>query len=138
MGALEGHSIYTHFPELASWFVVLAFITWSGAIASLARDLVLAGTLFTLAIGSTIACCLFAYGEEGVHNGIKAAAYFWILSAMLAYWRVTAFLIEEAYGAESRMAKFFPIWRLPIERKQPLLQPGLGEPGVKRGMRGVI
>lgn len=117
---------------------MLSFITWSGAIASLARDLVLAATLCTLATGSTIACCLFAYGETGVRNGIKAAAYFWIISAILAYWRVTAYLIEEAYGPDSRMAKFFPIFRLPIERRAPMVVPGLSEPGVKRGMPGVI
>lgn len=29
-GTLPAHSIYEHFPELASWFVVLSFFTWSG------------------------------------------------------------------------------------------------------------
>lgn len=59
-GALDPHSLHTHFPELASWFVVLTVFTWSGALASTARDAVLMACLFSLAIGSTIACCLFA------------------------------------------------------------------------------
>lgn len=138
VGALPPHSIYVHFPELAAWFIVLSFTTWSGAIAAIARDLILAGTLFCLAIGSTIACCLFAFGEPGVRFGMKAAAYFCIFSAILAWWRVTVYLIEEAFGPKSRVAKFFPVFRLPVEKKAPLIVPGLGEPGLKRGMPGVV
>lgn len=96
-GAIPPHSIDTHFPELASWFVVLTAFTWSGALAATARDVVLCICLFSLAIGSTIACCLFAY-EPGTKAGIKAAAYFWMLSSLAAWWRVTVYLIEEAYG----------------------------------------
>lgn len=29
-GAIQPHSIYEHFPELAAWFVVLTAFTWSG------------------------------------------------------------------------------------------------------------
>ena len=140
--------------------MVLSFFTWSAvssppcgrwtaicspvsspncvnqAIASSARDVILCGVLTTLAIGSTIACCLFSYGG-GVNAGIKVAAYFWIISAILAWWRVTVYLMEEAYG-KGPLIKYFPVFRTPQERRQPLLVPGLGEPGVKRGMPGVI
>ncbi|KAL4993154.1 GPR1/FUN34/yaaH family-domain-containing protein [Aspergillus recurvatus] len=135
-GALPPHPIDEHFPELASWFIVLAFFTWSAAIASSARDLVLCAVLTCLAIGSTIACCLFAYGT-GVGTGMKAAAYFWIISSILAWWRVTVYLIEEAYG-QHPLLKYFPIFRTRIEGRRPLLAPGFGEPGVKRGMPGLI
>lgn len=133
-GAVPPHSIYTHFPELASWFVVLAVFTWSGALAATARDLVLSICLFSLAIGSTIACSLFAFNPEGTRAGIKAAAYFWMLSSLAAWWRVTVYLMEEAYGADSKVTKLFPIVRLPHEKKAPIVIPGLGEPGVKRGV----
>lgn len=66
---------------------------------------------------------------------MKAAAYFWIVSAILGWWRVTAYLLEEAYGEKA--VKFWPIFRLPIEKKRPLMAPGMGEPGVKRGMPGL-
>lgn len=69
---------------------------------------------------------------------MKAAAYFWILSSILAWWRVTVYLIEEAYGPDSAVRKVFPIFRTPAERSRPLLVPGLGEPGVKRGMPGTM
>lgn len=132
-GAIPPHSIDTHFPQLASWFVVLTFITWSGALAATARDLILCITLFSLAIGSTIACCLFAYGT-GVKAGIKAAAYFWIISSLAAWWRVTVYMLEEAYGPNHVITKFFPIFRTPQEKKSPYVIYGLGEPGVKRGV----
>ena len=130
---IPAHSIDTHFPELASWFVVLTFMTWSGALAATARDVVLSVCLFSLAIGSTIACCLFAYGD-GVQAGIKAAAYFWIISALAAWWRVTVYTLEEAYGPNHPITKFFPIFRTPHEKQSPCVIYGLGEPGVKRGV----
>lgn len=121
--------------------------TWSSAFAATARDLVLTGCLFSLAIGSTIACALFAYnggssmvsgsgdGETGgVTKAIKAASYFWMLAALLAWWRVTVYLVEEAYGGNHTISKFFPIGRTPHEKGQPYVIPGLGEPGVKRGV----
>lgn len=109
----------------------------SQAIAATARDVILATLLFSLAIGTTIACCLFAYGN-GVSVGITVAAYFWMLAALLAWWRVAVYLIEEAYGPKSGIAKFFPVFRTSTEKSAPMVVPGLGEPGVKRGMPGVI
>jgi hypothetical protein len=92
--------------------------------------------LSTLAIGSTIACCVFAYGS-GVRAGMKAAAYFWIISSILAWWRVTVYLVEEAFGPDTAVVRFFPIFRTKTEQRRPLLAPGYGEPGVKRGMPGL-
>lgn len=107
------------------------------AIASLGPDLILAGLPFSLAIGTTIACCLFST-DLGLHAGMKIAAYFWMLSALLAWWRVTVYLIEEVYGPNSVVTKFFPIFRTPLEKRAPLVMPGLGEPGVKRGVPKMV
>jgi uncharacterized protein len=133
---LPAHSIYTTFPELASWFVVLTAFTWGGAIAATARDLVLTGCLAALAIGSTIACCLFA-GQAGtsspsVRAGIKAASYFWMLSALLAWWRVIVYLLEEAYGG--KVMSFFPVFRTSRERNASFVIPGLGKCGMEWNM----
>jgi uncharacterized protein len=126
-GVLPAHSIYTTFPELASWFVVLTGFTWGGAAAATARDLVLSGCLTSLAIGSTIACCLFAgNGEsESLRSGIKAAAYFWMLSALLAWWRVIVYLLEEAYGR--KVMSYFPVFRTAREKNAAHIIPGLGK-----------
>jgi hypothetical protein len=54
-------------------------------------------------------------------------------------WRVTVYLQEEAWGAKSPVVKkIFPVFRFPTEKRSPLVVPGLGEPGVNRGMPGVI
>ncbi len=133
-GAVPSHSIYTHYPELAAWFVVLTVFTWSAAIAATARDAVLCACLFSLAVGSTVACCLFAFNPAGTRDGIKAAAYFWMFSALCAWWRVTVYMVEEAYGPDHFITRFFPIVRLPQEKRAPILIRGLGEPGVGRGV----
>lgn len=150
-GADPPHSVHTHFPELAAWFVVLTVFTWSCAIAATARDGILMACLFSLAIGSTIACALFAYNGgtstmsgsgDGLHGGvtmaIKAASYFWMFSSLCAWWRVTVYLIEEAYGANHPVTKMFPIFRTPMEKNAPFIIPGIGEPGVKRGVPKVM
>jgi hypothetical protein len=43
VGAVPSHSIYTHWPELASWFVCLAVFTWAG-VSEAASAAVEAGT----------------------------------------------------------------------------------------------
>lgn len=57
-----------------------------------------------------------------------------MLSSLFAWWRVTVYLIEEAYGSNHVLARVFPIGRVPMERRAPFVIPGLGEPGVKRGV----
>ena len=47
---------------------------------------------------------------------------------------MTAYLVEEAFGADHAILKFFPIFRTSMELRQPTLMPGFGEPGVKRGV----
>lgn len=141
---------YIHISSNSKLDMYCSVFTWSGALAATARDLVLSVCLFALAIGSTIACCMFAYngmpytmsdssasGDSlmgGVAKGMKTANYFWMLSALCAWWRVTVYLVEEAYGPDHTITVFFSIERTPMERKSPLVIPGLGEPGVKRGV----
>lgn len=61
---------------------------------------------------------------------MKAAAYFCIFSAILAWWCVTVYLVEEAYG-QGTILMFFPIFRTSIEKRKPLIVARLGETGVK-------
>ena len=118
--------------------------TWSAAIASTARDAVLMICLFSLAVGTTLACGLFGYNnsDDGTSGGvtvtIKAAAYFWLLSALSAWWRVTVYLIEEAYGPHHWITRAFPILRTEHEKRRPYVIPGIGEPGVTRGVPKVL
>src|SRR5262249_45851889 len=52
------------FPALAFWFIGLAAITWSGALASLAESVAIFGVLSTLATASTIAPVFLFVGDE--------------------------------------------------------------------------
>lgn len=72
--------------------MVLTAYTWSAAICAPARDAALTATLVLLAIGSSIALgSWFQYGDEGIRAGIKAAGYFFVLSAIAAWYRVTVY-----------------------------------------------
>ena len=68
---------------------------------------------------------------------MKAAAYFWIVSAILAWYRVTVMLMQEAWGPTSWVSKMLPVLMMPPEKKKPLVAPGLGEPGVRSAQPGV-
>jgi uncharacterized protein len=137
VGSLPPKSIYSHFGELAAWFLPLALTTWVGAVAAFARDLVLCGVLFTLAIGSTIATCLWSPDADR-HVGIKVAAYFWLLSAFLAWYHAMADMIEEAYGPGHFVTRCFPVFKTAIGKSVLGVASGVGEPGVMRNVPPVV
>ena len=102
---LHGHSLFSQIMQVAAAF---------------GRDLVLCLVLTFLAIGTTIAFSLFAYGN-GVDIAMHVASYFWMASALVAWWRVTIFLVDEAYG--DSVPKFLSPFPTPIEKRQALLAP---------------
>jgi succinate-acetate transporter protein len=114
-----------YFPELASWGVVLMVFTYICTIAALGRDLVLVGVIATQAFGATLAVGGW-YGDSG--SAVKAAAYVWMFSSLLATYRVAAFLFEENLGKS-----FLPIFRTRRHTTARAVDNGAGEPGVKRG-----
>ncbi|WBB66596.1 GPR1/FUN34/YaaH family transporter [Micromonospora sp. WMMD812] len=120
----------TPFVALGYWFIALAAITWSGALAALAENLSLALTLIALAAGSTSQ----AIGQLADISGWRTlGAYFFIASAVLAWYTATAMLLESAYR---RVV-------LPMGRRRAPDRPGVaprhtiqfvaGEPGIKVG-----
>jgi succinate-acetate transporter protein len=83
------------FVALGFWFIVLAAITWMGALASLAESLGLFSVLSTLAAGSTLA----AIAEIGGYEGItKAAGWVFVFSAGFAWYTASAMMLEGAFG----------------------------------------
>lgn len=84
--------------------------------ASAKRDLILTAILACLATGSTIAVCMYSYGS-GVKTGVKAAAYFWIVSAILGWIRVTIILIEDQYDI-AVMETYSWLWRRPTKAQK--------------------
>lgn len=141
-GALEPDSVHEHSLQLASWFFILCLFTWSSALAAYAHDIMLSGCLSSLAIGSTIACCLFYYYGAGletagcadgqsrsVTTGIKVATYFWMLAALLAWCRVITHLVEEAFDPGSWIDKFLPSSSTSLGRRAPSVTLGPGDRG---------
>jgi len=140
IGTIPTESVYLHTPALGAWMIVLLAFTWVATLASLARDFVLFLVLFFLSVGSSIAAGGWYVGDTGDFHRptIKAAAYFWIFSSMAAWWRVTVFLLEEAYGSEGGASRFYPAFVTPFAKTRPLIAPGFGEPGVRRAQPGLV
>ncbi|MFC3501169.1 acetate uptake transporter family protein [Micromonospora krabiensis] len=120
----------TPFVALGYWFIALAAITWSGALAALAENLSLAVTLIALAAGATCQ----AIGQLADVSGWRTVgAWFFVISAVVAWYTATAMLLESAYR---RVV-------LPMGRREAPDRPGsqprhviqfvAGEPGIKVG-----
>lgn len=99
------------------------------------RDVVYAAVLFFLATGSGIACCLYAFGV-GVTRGMRIAAYFWLVSAAIAWARSSLALFEEAFGDKAPW--LFQSSIVPLERRKTYMHLGTGEFGVMSGRTVVM
>jgi uncharacterized protein len=112
------------------WFVVLAAITWMGALAAAADNVALTATLVFLAAGSTL-LAIALLGDYPVVQAI--GGYVLILSAIVAWYLASAMMVQATF---KRVV-------LPIgKRHEPdpdaieddnLIQYAAGEPGLKIG-----
>ena len=82
------------FPELALWFIVLAAITWMGAVAATARSAALTIVFGFLAAGSTISAISEGLGNHGLS---LLAAWLFIVAAIVAWYTATALMLEETF-----------------------------------------
>lgn len=112
------------------WFIVLAAITWIGALAATAENLSLALTLGVLAAGAT----LLAIAHVGnVSVAETAAGYVLLASAVLAFYVASSMLLQSTFGRV-----VLPLGKVRAPNRpgaiptQPI-QYELGEPGVKVG-----
>lgn len=113
------------------WFIGLAAVTWTGAAAALAENMSVTLTLVALAAGSTL-LAIALIGNLGTLQTI--AAYFLIVSAVLAWYTASAMVLEAAYkrvilpmgkrGAEPSVPGRIP---------KQVIQYEYGEPGIKIG-----
>ena len=112
------------FPALGYWFIVLAAITFVGAVAALRESMGLFSVLSSLAVGSVILAIGFLVG-----SGVLLTIGGWvlILSAILAYYTASALLLEGTSGRE-----VLPVGKAKTEEAL-IVNTGGGEPGVKRG-----
>jgi succinate-acetate transporter protein len=122
----------TPFVALGFWFIALAAITWAGAFAALAENRGLALVLIALAAGST---CVAVGMTTGASIWTTVGAWFFIASALIAWYVATALLLESTYHR-----RILPVGKVAgpamVGRRAPVPHPiqyPAGEPGVKVG-----
>ncbi len=111
-------------PEMGVWFMVVAWVTVVGAYAATASSWMLTATLAL----ATVAMAVAAAGEFGVALLLPAAGALLVATAVLAWYTASALLLESTFQRE-----VLPIFPTAIARQAPVVQPGHGEPGVRRG-----
>jgi succinate-acetate transporter protein len=117
--------------ELGYWFLVLAGITASIALASLGESLGLFAVLSTLAAGSALTAVGFLTTGTGWE---QVGGWVLIASALIAWYVATAMLLASAWGRT-----VLPTGKLSKRANVPGMEPvrpiqfEYGEPGVKQG-----
>jgi uncharacterized protein len=118
-------------PAFALWFWTLAAITAAGALAAVAENLALFGTLAALAAGSTFLALGLSFGSTG---WVKLAGWVLVASAILAYYLATSIMLLAGAGKV-----ILPIGKPKKDANTPGAQPvkpiqlNWAEPGVKKG-----
>jgi succinate-acetate transporter protein len=82
------------FSELGFWFIVLAAITWMSAVAAMAENVALVGTLAFLAAGSTIAAIANLAGYSGL---MLVAGWLFFIGSLFGWYTATAMLFEAMF-----------------------------------------
>src|SRR5690349_11237428 len=113
------------FDELGYWFIVLAAITWMGAVAAAAEGVAITGVLGFLAAGSTLAAIANLAGLGKVN---MIAGWLLIISAIIAWYTASALMLESVYGRA-----VLPVGATERVQHAPEVTAALGEPGVVRG-----
>ena len=112
------------------WFVVLAAITWVGAVGAVAESGGLAGVLVLLAAGST----LLAVGLlAGVATVQVIGAYLLIISAILAWYTASAMLLNHTFKRAVLPVGKRSAPESPADPDRRAIQYPFGEPGVMLG-----
>jgi hypothetical protein len=119
------------FVPLGYWFIVLAAITLSGAIASLTENLALFSVLGTLTAGSVLLAISYLIGSSTV---LTWGGWVLVVSAVLAWYTATAMMLTATTG-RTVLPLFKPMRGVNKPGARPLVpvEYAEGEPGVKMG-----
>jgi succinate-acetate transporter protein len=119
------------FVELGYWFLVLAAITTSIAIASLGESVGLFAVLTTLAVGSAFSAIGFLTSGTGWE---QVGGWVLIASAVIAWYVATAMLLASSWGrAVLPLGKIDKSANVPGGEPVHPIEFHYGEPGVKQG-----
>ncbi len=119
------------FVELGYWFLVLAAITWVGALAALGENIVLTGVLGTLAAGATVAAIGELIGSSG---WMTAAGWVFLASALIAFYLASAMMLEGGWKrVVLPLGKYSSAANVPGSELSRPVQYAQGQPGVRAG-----
>jgi uncharacterized protein len=119
------------FVPFGYWFLVLAVITGSGALASLGESLGMFAVLCTLAVGSAFAAIFYLTGTGGWDT---AAGWVLLASSWIATYVASALMMAGTFGRTVLpLGKYRREANVPGGKTIRPLQFELGEPGVKQG-----
>lgn len=119
------------FPEFGFWFIALAAITLSGAIAATAESVAITLVLGTLAAGAATISVALLTGSSATET---VAGYVFIVSALLAWYTATAMMFEGTFGkVVLPLGKYKKAANIPGGIVVRPLEYSSGEPGVKVG-----
>jgi succinate-acetate transporter protein len=119
------------FTGLGYWFVALAVITGSGAVAALARSVSLFALLAALTAGSALVAVAYIWNSD---QTLKVGAYFLIISAVIAWYEATAKLLADSFGRVILpLGTYSPEENVPGRPKPGVIEWAPGEPGVRHG-----
>lgn len=110
---------------LAYWFIVLCVITFSGAWASIWKNMGLFLVLTTLSIASGF---MAAHEYSDIMVLKYVAGWIFFVSALIAWYTATAMLLEGATGRA-----VLPLGKSRHEKEAPVVNYARGEPGIKHG-----
>jgi uncharacterized protein len=119
------------FTELGYWFLALAAITASGAIAATAESLGLTAVLLTLAVGSGLLAVGYLTGGS---SWLTAGGWVLVASAVFAWYTASAMMIESTFGrVVLPLGKLSKSANVPGRVAHQPIEFELGEPGVRHG-----
>jgi succinate-acetate transporter protein len=119
------------FTSLGYWFVALAVITASAAVAGLAKSLSLFAILASLTAGSALVAVGYLADSS---TTLTVAGYFLIISAIVAWYEATAMLLADAFGRVILpLGSYQPEDNVPGRATRQIIEWSPGEPGVRHG-----
>lgn len=121
-GALSFEAAST---PLGFWFISLAAITLTGALAAMYENVALSAVLHTLWIGAALLAVGFLTGSTAWE---VIAGYVLMLSAICAWYTGTALMLESVSGKA-----VLPVGQTRKAQQAPEVNRGVGEPGIAKG-----
>jgi hypothetical protein len=119
------------FSSLGYWFIALALITASGAVAALARGIGLFALLSSLTAGSVLTAAGYLANSDMT---LKVAGYFLIVSAAIAWYEATAMLLADTFRrVVLPLGTYSRIDNVPGGESMRVIEWAVGEPGIRHG-----